>query len=318
MPIVSKETLPPFGHAVAGSFGAMFALTLVYPLDIIKTRIQVQAKHDGVDDKEQEHYNSALDGIKQIMGKEGVAGLYAGLGSSLLGTASTNFTYFYCYSLVRDFYNKNYNPGGGTSSAAMELLLGAIAGAMTTLVTTPIAVLTTRQQTLPSNERQGIFGTATTILAEEGVAGLWKGIRPSLILCVNPAITYGSFEKMKQFVLETMKWNMTPGVNFIVGAISKTLATIVTYPYIMAKVRLQWKPSKELQDKVEPYKGAGDVLARVLKQDGFFGWYKGMSTQISKAVLSQALLFMMKDLFTNYTVIAYALLLQIARRKLAA
>lgn len=33
-----------------------------------------------------------------------------------------------------------------------------------------------------------------------------------------------------------------------------------------------------------------------------------MSTQISKAVLSQALLFMMKDIFTNYTILAYALI----------
>lgn len=40
-----------------------------------------------------------------------------------------------------------------------------------------------------------------------------------------------------------------------------------------------------------------------------------MSAQISKAVLSQALLFMMKDVFTNYTVIAYALLLKLSQRK---
>jgi hypothetical protein len=33
-----------------------------------------------------------------------------------------------------------------------------------------------------------------------------------------------------------------------------------------------------------------------------------MSTQITKAVLSQALLFMMKDIFTNYTVLIYALI----------
>lgn len=33
-----------------------------------------------------------------------------------------------------------------------------------------------------------------------------------------------------------------------------------------------------------------------------------MSTQITKAVLSQALLFMMKDIFTNYTVLAFALI----------
>ena len=208
------------------------------------------------------------------MAKEGLAGLYAGLGSSLIGTASTNFTYFYCYSTIRNLYNKHYNPAGGTLSAALELILGAAAGAVTTLVTTPVAVVTTRQQTLPPNERQGVFATCGTILAEEGVAGLWKGIRPSLVLCVNPAITYGSFEKMKEFVITSLGKAMTPGVAFLVGALSKTLATIITYPYIMAKVRLQWKPSKEIQDKVDPYKGAGDVLARVLKTEGFFGWYK--------------------------------------------
>ncbi|KAF7728085.1 ADP/ATP carrier protein [Apophysomyces ossiformis] len=310
MAALSKETLPPFGHAVAGSAGAMFALSLVYPLDIIKTRIQVQAKHEQLDEKEQEHYESAIDGITQILRKEGLAGLYAGLGSSLLGTAWTNFTYFYCYSLLRDTYNKRYNPGRGTLSTAMELLLGAAAGALTTMVTTPVSVVTTRQQTLPPNERQSLLKTCKTIVDEEGVQGLWRGIKPSLILCVNPAITYGSFEKIKQIVLRVLQTSLTPAVAFWVGALSKTLATVITYPYIMAKVRLQWKPSKDVKDKVVAYKGSVDVLTRVLKTDGFFGWYKGMSTQITKAVITQALLFMLKDIFTNYTILAYALLLK--------
>lgn len=305
---ITKETLPPVGHAAAGSAGAMFASTLVYPLDIIKTRIQVQTKSEKSDDDTQDHYASAWDGITQIVKKEGISGLYAGLGSSLIGTASTNFTYFYCYSLIRENYNKRYNPRGGTLSTALELVLGAAAGALTTLITTPVSVITTRQQTLPQSEREGVIATCKSIIAEEGIQGLWRGIQPSLVLCVNPAITYGSFEKIKQIVLKVFQLQLTPGVNFLVGALSKTLATVITYPYIMAKVRLQWRPSKEQRDKVVAYKGSIDVLARVLKTDGFFGWYKGMSTQITKAVLQQALLFMMKDIFTNYTVLAYALI----------
>jgi hypothetical protein len=244
----------------------------------IKTRIQVQAKHDKVDAKEQEHYDSAWDGICQIVAKDGLSGLYAGLGSSLIGTASTNFTYFYCYSFIREQYNAKFNNArGGTLSTGMELLLGAAAGALTTLITTPVSVVTTRQQTLPANERQGVIETCQTIVAEEGVAGLWRGIRPSLVLCVNPAITYGSFEKIKQMVLQLLHTNvLSSGAAFGVGALSKTLATIITYPYIMAKVRMQWKPSKEMEGKVVAYKGALDVLARVLKQEGFFGWYKVM------------------------------------------
>jgi len=299
--------LPPVGHAIAGSAGAMFALAVVYPLDIIKTRIQVQTKHDGFKSNEAQ-YNSAMDGIKQILKAEGVAGLYAGLPSSLIGTASTNFTYFYAYSFLRSAYNKKYNPSAGTLSTAMELLLGAAAGALTTLITTPVSVITTRQQTLPANERQSVAETTRTIIEEEGIQGLWKGVKPSLVLCVNPAITYASFEKFKEFALQTLnKKTLTPGLAFYVGALSKTLATIVTYPYIMAKVRLQWKAPKEMEGKIQAYTGSFDVLGRVLKSEGFFGWYKGMSTQISKAVLSQALLFMMKDIFTRYTIMVFAL-----------
>ncbi|KAI8366925.1 mitochondrial carrier domain-containing protein [Blakeslea trispora] len=302
---MSKASLPPVGHAFAGSASAMFALSLIYPLDIIKTRIQVQTKSES---DEGENYTSVMDGIQQIMQKEGLSGLYAGLGSSLIGTASTNFTYFYCYSFLRENYNKRYNPRGGTLSTALELVLGAAAGALTTLITTPVSVITTRQQTLPAGERQGVIETCQSIIKEEGIQGLWRGIQPSLLLCVNPAITYGSFEKIKQIVTQVLKLPLTPGINFLVGALSKTLATVITYPYIMAKVRLQWKPSKEMKDKIVAYKGSVDVLTRVLKTEGFFGWYKGMSTQITKAVLSQALLFMMKDIFTKYTVLAYALL----------
>ncbi|KAI8992533.1 mitochondrial carrier domain-containing protein [Pilobolus umbonatus] len=301
----TQETLPPVGHALAGSAGAMFALTVVYPLDIIKTRIQVQTKADA---ENGEHYSSVFDGMKKILAKEGLSGLYAGLGSSLIGTASTNFTYFYCYSLIRESYNKRYNPRGGTLSTALELILGAAAGALTTLITTPVSVITTRQQTLPANERQGVMKTCETILAEEGIQGLWRGIKPSLLLCVNPAITYGSFEKIKQLVVDVLKLPLSPGVNFLVGALSKTLATVITYPYIMAKVRLQWTPSKEKRMKTLAYKGSLDVLSRVLKTEGIFGLYKGMSTQITKAVLSQALLLMLKDIFTNYTLLLFVLI----------
>ncbi|KAI7869500.1 mitochondrial carrier domain-containing protein [Spinellus fusiger] len=303
---MSKETLPPFGHAVAGAAGAMFALAVVYPLDIIKTRIQVQAKNDKTLAMD-EHYSSALDGILKIVQKEGLGGLYTGLGGSLIGTATTNFTYFYFYSLLRDLYNKR-RQSTATPSTSFELLLGAAAGALTTLVTTPVSVITTRQQTLPANEREKLLKTFQSVLEEEGMAGLWRGIRPSLVLCVNPAITYGSFERIKDIVLGLLKTSLSPAIAFWVGALSKTLATVVTYPYIMAKVRLQWKPSKDMKEHTVAYRGALDVLGRVLKTDGVFGWYKGMSTQITKAVLSQALLFMMKDIFTKYTVVLYVLI----------
>lgn len=57
---------------------------------------------------------------------------------------------------------------------------------------------------------------------------------------------------------------------FIIGAISKTIATIVTYPYIMAKTRLQSKYSEN--SGVPKYKDTMDVLAKVYQAEGIVGW----------------------------------------------
>ncbi|KAG9302844.1 hypothetical protein G9A89_009621 [Geosiphon pyriformis] len=351
MGVVSKEAqqpLSPFGNAVAGAIGGLIALAITYPLDIVKTRLQVQSKSKTIDlpNETVPYYDSTLDAIYKISTKEGILGLYAGLPAGLIGAASTNFAYFYWYYFLRSSYQKRTK--ASNLSTAAELLLGALAGALAQIFTIPVSVITTRQQTVSSSERKDLVGTAKEIISEDGPTGLWKGLKPSLILCVNPAITYGAFERGKTLIGERAGAELSPAISFWLGAFSKTLATIITYPYIMAKVRLQWRPpkpvnidrAKEMVEievhqpqlngnqiskksnyddisggsgrkdnnvQVRRYSGAIDVLYKVLKNDGFFGWYTGMQAQITKAVLSQAILFYAKEYTTRYTFLLFAL-----------
>ncbi|KAF9108451.1 ADP/ATP carrier protein [Mortierella sp. AM989] len=306
--------LSPFGHAIAGTGGAMFALSCTYPLDIIKTRMQVRSRNTS-EVSDVDNYLSTRDAFQKIIKSEGVIGLYAGLLTGLLGTASQNFTYFYWYTLIRSGYI-NRLPAGAALSTVMELLIGAGAGALTQIFTIPVSVVTTRQQTMPLGERMDLKATAMEIVGEEGWTGLWKGLKPSLVLVINPAITYGMYSRIQELVLKAFRRkDMTPGLVFLVGALAKTLATVVTYPYIMAKVRLQWKPSKKDAATHKPYKGAIDILQRVFEKEGLKGWYTGMQAQISKAVISQALLFMVKDQLEKYTILLFALLAKQNRSK---
>ncbi|KAJ3342125.1 ADP/ATP carrier protein [Gonapodya sp. JEL0774] len=249
-----------------------------------------------------QHYSSAWDAFWKILEQEGVTGLYVGIGSGIMGTILQNFAYFYCYSLIRGTYQRR-NPG--TLGTFTELGLGAAAGALTQMFTLPIAVVNTRQQTASKKEAKTFFQTMWDIIRVDGYQGLWKGLTPSLILTVNPAITYGVFERLKAYLLLTRprKGNaLGSGEIFAIGAISKTLATVVTFPYILAKVKLQWKPPKELvesgnKEQIEKlqYKSSLDVLRKVYESDGVLGWYKGMNAQIYKAVLNQAILFVTKE-----------------------
>lgn len=155
------------------------------------------------------HYKGTWDAVSKIASAEGVAGLYAGMGGSLLGVASTNFAYFYWYSIVRTLYLK-YAKAAGQPSTVVELSLGAAAGALAQLFTIPVAVITTRQQTQSKGERKGFIDTAREVVeGEDGVSGLWRGLKASLVLVINPSITYGAYERLKD-VLYPGKKNLSP------------------------------------------------------------------------------------------------------------
>lgn len=261
-------------------------------------------------------------------------------------------------------------------STAAELILGAIAGALAQIFTIPVSVIATRQQVGGSKHRHpkqllvsnseaakeqwideedssddSFWGIGKQIVREEGVTGLWLGIKPGLVLTVNPAITYGTYERVKSIVLLAREKaaiglpptsnKLSPGANFLVGALSKTLATVVTYPYIMAKVRIQARstddddemestlPIHTKKERVNP--GAIPLLKKVYRKEGLVGWYQvcipsvylvvssdllqGMSAQITKAVLSQALLFMSKDQFEHWALLIMAFLYSVKSKR---
>lgn len=311
--------LTPFGAALAGALGGCFSTAVVYPLDVAKTRIQVTHSSKG---KERED-RSMLSMLLKIYKKEGISGLYRGFGATMLNTFSQQYAYFFFYSFVRNSYISRLTrklPAGSkipTLSTAAELLLGALAGALAQIFTIPVSVIATRQQVgrinnddTADSRDDSFLSVAKEIVEGDGLPGLWSGLRPGLVLTVNPAITYGVFERVKSIIqlARAGSVKLSPWTSFLLGAFSKTLATVVTYPYIMAKVRIQARSEGEPQDslsgtKSHKHAGALQILARVLKKEGFTGWYQGMQAQITKAVLSQALLFMSKEQFEHWVIL---------------
>lgn len=71
-----------FIHACAGGLGGMIAMTSTYPLMTISMRAAV----DSTKRKEE----SLIVAAKKIIEREGIAGLYSGVNSSLVGIGVTN------------------------------------------------------------------------------------------------------------------------------------------------------------------------------------------------------------------------------------
>ncbi|BCR84327.1 putative peroxisomal carrier protein [Aspergillus chevalieri] len=303
--------LSPWQSAVAGATGAVLANAVVYPLDLVKTKLQVQVKNESSDDTVQ--YKSTMDAINKIVDSEGVSGLYSGIAGSLLGVASTNFAYFYWYTIVRTIYmasDKVPKPPG----TAAELSLGAVAGAIAQIFTIPVSVITTRQQTQPKEDKRGFWETGKEVVdSEDGVSGLWRGLKASLILVVNPAITYGAYQRLKD-ILFAGKNNLKPWEAFLLGALSKSLATIATQPLIVAKVGLQSRPPPGREGK--PFKSFGEVMRYILDKEGPIGLFKGIGPQITKGLLVQGLLMMTKERMELFFIMFFAYLRNLKEKKL--
>lgn len=322
---MSFPTLTPLEKAASGALASSIANTVVYPLDLLKTIIQTQvkkkvpSKNGGPPTPPSEldlesdlvfkqkylsrthdlKYKNTLDVLKKIYQKKGILGWYHGLMTTIVGLAIQNFSYFYWYTIVRRVYHQLRK--GAAPLTLTELGLGALAAAISQLFTMPIGVVTTAQQT--SKEHKNILQIAKEVYAHDGLSGFWRGLKVSLVLCINPSITYGSYERLKQVLFPAKKF-LAPQEAFFLGMCAKLLATLATQPLIVSKAMLQKKREvkKDKQGNVIKeddgevhFDTFPEALAYLWKLEKISGLYKGVAPQLVKGVFVQGLLFMFKD-----------------------
>lgn len=79
----------------------MGATLFVQPLDLVKNRMQLQGAGGA-----QKEYNNTFDALTKILRKEGVGGIYNGLGAGFLRQATYTTTRLGVYTGLNDSYKK--------------------------------------------------------------------------------------------------------------------------------------------------------------------------------------------------------------------
>ncbi|KAI1472101.1 mitochondrial carrier [Daldinia caldariorum] len=289
-------------HALAGAGGGILSMVLTYPLVTLSTRAQVESKRAET---------NFLSAVKQIVAREGISGLYAGLSSAVFGVSVTNFVYYYWYEWTRGVFEAAAARAGRPSkklTAVESIIAGAIAGSATVILTNPIWVVNTRMTTrkgqLEAEENTGgekkkqptTLGTLSALLRDEGPQALFRGVVPALVLVINPILQYTLFEQLKNAYERRRKRNVTPTVAFFLGAIGKLFATVITYPYITVKSQMH------VADDGKRREGMTQAIRRVIQEEGYSGLYKGIGPKITQSVLTAAFLFAFKDVLYEQTV----------------
>ncbi|GAQ81348.1 mitochondrial substrate carrier protein [Klebsormidium nitens] len=309
------KKLPPWQDALAGATAGLGSTLLLHPLDVIKTRLQVQ---DGAG-LQIPKYRGTFHAFRSILQNEGGRALYGGLGPAILGSSISWGIYFSYYSGAKRRYQRW--TGRKELSAPLHLLAAGEAGVVCAICTNPIWVLKTRlqiqeklrvaagqqlAQTSSLIPYRGTYDAFWSILREEGVQGFYRGLVPSLLLVSHGALQFMAYEEMRKLAVKARSVNShrppsggsgsgdseLKAVDFAsIGAASKLFATVVTYPTQVIRSRLQQRPGQ----MGHKYRNGWHALRELLKNEGARGLYKGFVPNVLRVMPSSAITFVLYE-----------------------
>ncbi|GMH06898.1 hypothetical protein Nepgr_008738 [Nepenthes gracilis] len=179
------------GRLVAGGMAGAVAQTAIYPLELIKTRLQTyEAKCGKVPN---------LGTMSQdIWIKEGPRAFYRGLVPSLLGIIPYAGIDLAAYETLKDM-SKKYILLDSEPGPLVQLGCGTISGAVGATCVYPLQVVRTRMQAQRSHTGISMLDVFWRTFQHEGYRGFYKGLFPNLLKVIPSAsITYLVYETMKK------------------------------------------------------------------------------------------------------------------------
>lgn len=279
-------------HAAAGATGSITAMTVFYPLDTVRSRLQVE---------ENRKSKNTLAMIKDLIKDEGSMSLYRGLGPVLTSICCSNFVYFYTFHGLRASVGSE-----GGHSALRDLGLAMFSGIINVLTTTPLWVVNTRLKMqgakLTEQDKDklknycykgtidGLFKVAST----EGISALWNGTMPSLLLVSNPAVQFMIYEGLKRWATENLDKKLNSSTIFLIGASAKVVSTILTYPLQLVQSKLRYG-NEELKKL-----SLLQMFQKIIRSGGLQGLYKGLEAKLLQTVMTAALMFVFYEKIVSF------------------
>ncbi|KAF9883623.1 hypothetical protein FE257_003130 [Aspergillus nanangensis] len=336
--------LPAVGNAVAGAVGAAISNVATYPLSLIIARLQTRKRTDKNEDTDAEgsdksstqdaEYTDILDAARKIYaeGEAGIGSFYTGLAQDTAKTVADSFLFFLAYGFFRERrIRARFGAKRNTKHLALpildELAIGVLAGAFSKLFTTPLSNIVARKQT--SKSAVSTREIAARIRAEKGVRGFWSGYSASLILTLNPSLTFFLNGFLKRALLPREKQaRPSPALVFLLAALSKSAASSVTYPFSMAKTRSQVTGADSASGTKNGNgngKDEGDegvsftpaIISNVVsiaRTEGVSALYAGLPGEVLKGFFSHGITMLAKDAVYSAIVRSYYFLLIVMRK----
>mmetsp|Transcript_59001 Transcript_59001/g.120866 ORF Transcript_59001/g.120866 Transcript_59001/m.120866 type:complete len:339 (-) Transcript_59001:45-1061(-) len=280
---MKNRNVTPLVKLVAGMAGGLAEATTLQPLDVAKTRLQLDAAGK---------YRGMFHCLKTIGSEEGPRALYKGLSPFIVHLMLKYALRFGLFETIRTALN-----GGdsGKTSAKINFFSGLSVGCIeATMIVTPFEVIKTRlqkQKGLKNLKYNGPVDVVVKVIREEGVRRMWSGNTPTVIRQgSNQAFNFMSMALLNEYL-----WDKRPGdgktldlwKTLLNGLLAGAVGPCMNAPVDVIKTRMMAQTFAA--GETPKYTGWLQTGQLIAKEEGVAALWKGIIPRLTRLAPGQAI-----------------------------
>jgi len=278
-----KQTTSHLKSFLSGGVGGISAVLVGHPFDLTKTRLQTAPSGT---------YTGALDVVKKTLARDGVKGLYRGMGPPLVGVTPIFAISFWAYDLGKKIvYAATPSRASQKLSMAELAFAGFFSAIPTTLVAAPaerVKVLLQVQGQGGQSKYTGPVSVVRGLYSEGGLRSIFRGTGATLARDgPGSAAYFVAYEVAKQALTpvgqDPSQLNLSAVI--IAGGTAGVAMWSIAIPPDTIKSRIQSAPSGT-------YSGFLDCARKTIAQDGVRALWKGFGPAMARAFPANAATFL--------------------------
>ncbi|CAH0400147.1 unnamed protein product [Chilo suppressalis] len=278
----------------AGGSAGFVEICLMHPLDLVKTRLQLQSSKTPAKRGDPHHYNGIVDCMKKMYKYEGLKSFWGGILPPILAETPKRALKFFTFEQYKQFFMF----GSRKATPLTFSLAGLGTGVTEAILINPFEVVKVYLQTVHGDSKHAAPSTWSVtrqILREHGFGskGLNKGLTATIARNGIFNMSYfGFYHSAKGYIPE----NEDPLLEFcrvvITGFIAGVLGAVINIPFDVAKSRIQ---GPQPIPGVVKYSSTIGTIRLVYKEEGLQALYQGLLPKVLRLGPGGAIMLVVYD-----------------------
>ncbi|EDV58330.1 mitochondrial 2-oxodicarboxylate carrier [Drosophila erecta] len=274
IPFDVTDRPPAHWQFLAGGLAGFIEIICFHPLDVVKTRIQIQGSRSY---RGELIYSGPLDAFVKIYRYEGLSSLWKGIVPPICVETPKRGGKFLMYELFKPYFHF----GAPQPTPLTHATAGSVAAILESFLVNPFEVVKITQQAY-REKRLKTLSVVKYIIKHDGygIRGLYRGI--TALVARNAVFHFGFFgfyNAIKDIVPRPQDSTHDFIRKVMIAGLASSLACVMSVTLDMAKCRIQGPQPVKGEVK---YRWTINTIQTTFREEGFRALFKGLGAMIMR------------------------------------